>query len=741
MASEQPAQPSQNIDTGLGCLLMLARYFGVPADPQQLHHEFGVSGTPFGDTEILRAAKRLGLKMGKRAATRARLATLRLPAIAQYKDGQYVVLARVDGDKTLIHDPRSSQPQVLQEQVFAEAFNGTLILCTTRAHLQSARRMFDFTWFLPAILKYRKHLSEVVLASFFLQLLGLLTPLFFQIVTDKVLVHKGLTTLHVLAIGMMAVGAFEAVLGGLRTYIFAHTSNRIDVSLGTQLFAHIVRLPLAYFQVRRAGDTVARARGLDTIRQFLTSSAITVVLDCFFTLVFFAVMLYYSPLLTAVVAGSLPCYVVLSIFVTPIIRTRLRERFDRGAENQAFLVEMITGIETVKAMAVEPAMQRRWDDQLAEYVRASFRATLLSNTARQIASWLNKITTVALVWIGATLVMRGRLTIGQLIAFNMLAGRVSDPVLRLVQLWQDFQQAGIAVERLGDVLNAPLEPHASGAGTVSRTTLPNIKGQVTFEQVLFRYRADAPPVLQSLSFGVRPGTVIGIVGRSGSGKSTIAKLIQRLCIPESGRVMIDGIDVAQVDPAWLRRQIGVVLQENFLFSRSVRDNIALAEPGMAMERIVQAAKLAGAHDFILELPEGYDTLVGEHGCTLSGGQRQRLAIARALVGNPRILIFDEATSALDYESEAIIQRNLAHMCRGRTVFLIAHRLSTVRAAHCILVIDKGRIVEQGTHAELLERRGYYAKLHAHQDGHQCATIWEKGTIHHAQQTTTTLNAG
>jgi subfamily B ATP-binding cassette protein HlyB/CyaB len=741
MASEQPAQPSQNIDTGLGCLLMLARYFGVPADPQQLHHEFGVSGTPFGDTEILRAAKRLGLKMGKRAATRARLATLRLPAIAQYKDGQYVVLARVDGDKTLIHDPRSSQPQVLQEQVFAEAFNGTLILCTTRAHLQSARRMFDFTWFLPAILKYRKHLSEVVLASFFLQLLGLLTPLFFQIVTDKVLVHKGLTTLHVLAIGMMAVGAFEAVLGGLRTYIFAHTSNRIDVSLGTQLFAHIVRLPLAYFQVRRAGDTVARARGLDTIRQFLTSSAITVVLDCFFTLVFFAVMLYYSPLLTAVVAGSLPCYVVLSIFVTPIIRTRLRERFDRGAENQAFLVEMITGIETVKAMAVEPAMQRRWDDQLAEYVRASFRATLLSNTARQIASWLNKITTVALVWIGATLVMRGRLTIGQLIAFNMLAGRVSDPVLRLVQLWQDFQQAGIAVERLGDVLNAPLEPHASGAGTVSRTTLPNIKGQVTFEQVLFRYRADAPPVLQGLSFGVRPGTVIGIVGRSGSGKSTIAKLIQRLCIPESGRVMIDSIDVAQVDPAWLRRQIGVVLQENFLFSRSVRDNIALAEPGMAMERIVQAAKLAGAHDFVLELPEGYDTLVGEHGCTLSGGQRQRLAIARALVGNPRILIFDEATSALDYESEAIIQRHLAHMCRGRTVFLIAHRLSTVRAAHCILVIDKGRIVEQGTHAELLERRGYYAKLHAHQDGHQCATIWEKGPIHHAQQTTTTLNAG
>lgn len=551
-----------------------------------------------------------------------------------------------------------------------------------------------------------------MLASFFIQLFALLTPLFFQVVIDKVLVHKGLTTLHVLAIGMLALTLFEVILGGLRAYVFSHTSSRIDVTLGAQMFRHLLRLPIAYFEARRVGDTVARVRELETIRQFLTSSTVTVVIDLFFTIVFLAVMFFYSPMLSLIVLGTVPFYAFISVVITPIFRARLNEKFNRGAENQAFLVESINGVQTLKAMAVEPAMQRRWEEQLASYVRASFRTTNLGNVTGQIASFINKLTTILILWVGAYLVMGNELSIGQLIAFNMLAGRVSGPLLRVVQLWQEFQQARISVERLGDVLNAPPEPSYSA----NRTTLPALAGNVVFDKVVFRYRADAPEVLRKLSFEVPAGKVIGFVGRSGSGKSTIAKLIQRLYVPESGRVLVDGVDLAQVDPAWLRRQIGVVLQENFLFNRSVRDNIALADPGIPMERVVEAAKLAGAHEFILELPQGYDTVVGEHGATLSGGQRQRIAIARALVMNPRILILDEATSALDYESEAIVQRNLQGICRGRTVFIIAHRLSTVRQAHRIFVIEKGEIIEQGTHQDLIQVNGYYANLHRHQDG-------------------------
>lgn len=703
---------SEAPDTGLICLLILARFYDLPADGSQLRHQFAQSGQPLSDTELLRAAKHIGLKAGMKQLAWSRLPTTPLPAIAKRRDGRYVVLAKIEAEKVLIQDPVEARPLVLSREQFESAWSGAVFLFTKRANLRLQDLKFDFTWFIPAIVKYRKFLGEVLVASFFLQLFALLTPLFTQVVIDKVLVHKGFTTLHVLAAGMIALAIFEATLGGLRTYLFAHTTNRIDVGLGAQLFRHILALPLSYFEARRVGDTVARVRELEQIRQFLTSNSVTVVLDLFFTVVFLAVMWFYSPDLTLVVMASLPVYALLSVAITPAIRARLHEKFNRGADNQSFLVEAVSGIQTVKAMAVEPPLLRKWEEQLAGYVKASFRATSLMTIAGQVATGVQKITTVAVLWVGAYRVIDGSLSIGQLIAFTMLSAQVTGPLLRLVNLWQEFQQVGISVQRLGDVLNAQPEPSYNP----NRTTLPQVAGLVTFEDVTFRYRPDAPEVLRKVSFSVAPGQVIGIVGRSGSGKSTIAKLIQRLYVPERGRILVDGVDLAQVDPAWLRRQVGVVLQENVLFNRSVRENIALTDPGLSMERVIQAAKLAGAHDFILELPEGYDTMVGEHGCSLSGGQRQRIAIARALVANPRILIFDEATSALDYESEAVIQHNMAQIVRGRTVFIIAHRLSTVRPASRIYVVERGELVEQGTHDELLRAGGFYGRLHKYQEG-------------------------
>lgn len=691
---------------------MLSRLQEIRADPGQLKHHYGQSDSLFTDSEILRGAKSLGLKARVISSSFERLLKTQLPAIAQHIDGHYFILAQATEDKVLIQDPLAKATESLGLKEFQERWNEKLILITTRAGLFGEVIKFDFSWFIPGILKYKKLLIEVLLASFFIQIFALITPLFFQVVIDKVLVHRGLTTLDVLAFGLLVVSLFDVILSGLRSYVFSHTTSRIDVTLGADLFRHLLRLPLNYFEARRVGDTVARVRELDSIRNFITGSGLTLVIDLFFTIVFFVVMYLYSPTLTYVVLGAIPFYILLAIVVTPVLRARLHEKFNRGAENQAFLVETVNGVETIKAGAVEPQSQRRWEEQLAGYVTASFKATNLGNIAGQVASFINKVTTLLILWAGARLVINGDLSVGQLVAFNMLAGRVSGPILRLVQLWNEFQQAGISVQRLGDILNAQPEP----AYRPGRASLPNLKGSITFEGVSFRYRPDGPEILRNISIHVPVGKVIGIVGRSGSGKSTLTKLMQRLYVPQSGRVLVDGVDLAMVDTVWLRRNIGVVLQENFLFNRTIRENIALSDPAIPIDRVVQAAKMAGAHEFILELPEGYDNQIGEHGCNLSGGQRQRIAIARALITNPRILIFDEATSALDYESEHVIHQNMRYICKGRTVFIIAHRLNAVREADNIVVVEKGQIVEGGTHIELMEKQGYYAKLHSHQTG-------------------------
>lgn len=698
-------------DTGLLCAVLMARFHGVAAEPAQLDHQFGGTDRPFGPTEIVRSLKRLGLKARWRATDGKGLANAPLPAIARLAEGRFVLLAKWSDSAVLIQDPRHPAPEIVPREEFERAWDGELILAARRPACTSFRK-FDFGWLVPEILRYRRLLGEVLVASFFLQLFALVTPVFFQVVIDKVLVHKGLTTLDVLAVGLLVVSLFEVVLGGLRTYLFSHTTNRIDVRLGAKLFRHVLRLPLSYFETRRVGDTVARVRELENIRSFLTGSALTLIIDLAFTIVFLGVMYYYSPTLTFVVLGAVPLYVALSVIITPMLRARLHEKFNRGADNQAYLVESITGVETLKAMAVEPQMQRRWEDQLAGYVSAAFRATNLGNIASQGAGFINKVTTVLILWVGARSVIEGQLTVGQLVAFNMLAARVNQPILRLVQLWQDFQQAGISVQRLGDILNTRAEPGFNP----TRAALPKLEGRLAFEHVSFRYAPGLPEAIADVSVSIAPGEVVGVVGRSGSGKSTLAKLVQRMYVPERGRITVDGVDLSVVEPAWLRRQIGVVPQESMLFNGSIRENIALADPGAGIDAIAAVAKLSGAHDFIIRLPNGYDTPVGEHGGNLSGGQRQRIALARALLTNPRILILDEATSALDYESERIVQANMAAISKGRTVLIIAHRLTMVRNADRILVLDKGRLAEEGAHDDLVRKGGQYARLFRHQVG-------------------------
>ena len=709
VASEAAPHPA------LQALCIVARLHHVAADAATLAHQLGWSAhhAP-GCDDLLLAARELGLRARRSHSSADRLNLGALPALAVLRnEGEHgaprvVVLAQCDGQRVLLQDPSApgASPAIEPLEVFVARWTGELILIASHASLAGELARFDFSWFVPSLVKYRRLLGEVLLISVFLQLFALVSPLFFQVVMDKVLVHRGLTTLDVLVIGLVIVVVFESALSALRTYVFSHTTSRIDVELGARLFRHLTQLPLAYFQARRVGDSVARVRELEHIRSFLTGGALTLVLDVMFSGVFIVVMLLYSVPLTLIVLASLPLYLGLSLAVVPVLRSRLNDKFARGAENQALLVEAVSGIQTVKAGALEPVMARRWNEQLAAYVSASFRAQTLASLAHEGVGLIGKLVNAATLWYGAHLVMDGELTVGMFVAFNLFAARVSQPVMRMAQMWADFQQTGISMARLGDVLNARTEVPPSHTAQ-----LPPVKGRITLDEVSFRYRPEASPALQGLSLDIRPGEVIGIVGRSGCGKSTLTRLVQRLHTPEQGRVLIDGIDIALVDAAQLRRQIGVVLQDNWLFHRSVRENIAIADPAAPIEQVVHAAQLAGAHDFIAKLPEGYDTLVGEQGASLSGGQRQRIAIARALFTQPRILILDEATSALDYESEAVIQRNMAAICHGRTVLLITHRLSALRQAHRIAVMDAGRLVDIGTHTQLLARpQGLYAHL-------------------------------
>lgn len=619
---EEPCAP------GLTCLVIIAQFHGIPAQAEQLRHQAGASGDPrdLSEVDLLLAAKSLGLKARGMTLQQDRLGKTPLPALILDRQQRHFILARVADDGTaLIQEGDASSPQIVTQSAVLDRSAGRALLFASRASLGGDLMRFDFSWFIPAIVKYRRFLLEVLLISAVLQLLGLVSPLMFQVVMDKVLVNQAFNTLNVVCIALLITSVFESALSSVRNYVLAHTTSRMDVELGARLFRHLLALPLGFFEARRVGDTVTRVRELENIRNFLTGQTLTSLIDLAFSAVFVAVMCLYSGWLTLVVVASLPMYAAISGFLNPPFRQRLNQKFARGADNQSMLVESVSGIQTVKAMAVEPQFTRRWDEQLAAYVTAGFRVTSLANVGQQLVQLTGKLVTVVTLFLGAKLVIEGKLTVGELIAFNMMAQRVSGPVLRLAQLWQDFQQVGISMQRLGDILNTRTEL------PLSHQSLPEIEGSIEFNDVHFRYKPDAPWVLKAVSFKISPGQTVGIVGRSGSGKSTLTKLLQRLYLAERGRVAIDGHDLALCDPAWLRRQVGVVLQENLLFNRSIRENIALTDPGAPLERVIEVARLAGIHDVITELPEGYNTRVGENGAGLSGGQKQRIAIARALL--------------------------------------------------------------------------------------------------------------
>ncbi|MEH1900489.1 MAG: type I secretion system permease/ATPase [Nostoc sp.] len=662
--------------------------------------------------QVMEAAEKLGLVLRRLQVSWGELRQLSFPALLLWNSDSpqspsWVVAYGVKGDRLIIANPLNPERtcESLPQSIVEASWNGQL----WQVELISQQEKFNLSWFTPAVWKYKGLLTEVLLASFTLQLLGLTTPLITQVVIDKVMVQGSLPTLDVMAIALLCVAIFESILGILRLFIFTHTARRLDLSLSAQLFRHLMRLPLAYFESRRVGDTIARVQELEQIRQFLTGTALTVILDSIFAVVYLALMFYYNVPLTFVALAVLPLFATLTIVATPILRNWLNETFNRSADSQSFLVETITGIHSVKAHAAEPVARDRWEGLFARFIRTGFKASTTSNISSNIGDFLTNFSTMLILWFGAKLVIEQKLTIGQLVAFQMLSGRVTGPLLRLVQLWQNLQQVLLSVDRIGDILNVSPEAEL-GTGLV----LPPLKGQVTFEQVFFRYRPNFEAILRGISFNAEPGQFVGIVGRSGSGKSTLSKLLQRLYQIESGRILIDGFDIKSADLASLRQQVSVVLQEDFLFNGSILENITLGTPDITAEQVVEAARLAVAHDFISQLPYGYETNVGERGTALSGGQRQRIALARLFLSQAPILVLDEATSALDSETEQQVLQNLQKISANRTVFLIAHRFAPLKRADLILVLEQGVIAERGTHSQLLQQKGLYWSLYQRQ---------------------------
>jgi subfamily B ATP-binding cassette protein HlyB/CyaB len=699
------------MQTGLISFELIARIHQVDVDFRVLKREYALTDKEITKEELLLIAKnfKFHARLKKIPLTRL-IQSYPPPAIVILQDNSFAVILKTNEEekKILLFSPSEQAAKTFLFDDFLRLWSGEAIVLKHKSI--SSQVSFGFGWFYQEILKYKSIIIEVLTGSFVVQLFGLVTPLFTQVILDKVIVHRSLTTLDVLAVAFIAVTLFEFLLNITRNYIFIHTANKLDAKLGAKLFKHLFALPFVYFESRKVGNIVARVRELDNIREFITNKSVSVIIDLFFSLVFVIVMFLYSLKLTMVFLSFVLLVSLLYLTVTPELRRRLQNKFQMNAQSNSYLVETVTGIQTVKCLAIEGTIQKKWEEYLGKYVGSSFKLSNMSSISNAVSGTFQRLMTITVLYLGVKMVIENQLTIGQLIAFQMFAGQFTGPFLRLVNLWNEFQQALLAVDRLSDILNNPTEGRSEKA-----ITLPKIQGSIRFEGVCFKYSPEAPYAVEQMTLNIKPGMSVGLVGRSGSGKSTIAKLIERLYLTSEGAIYIDDIDVRHLNPVWLRYRIGVVLQEAFLFSGTIRENISLPRPDAPIEQIIHVARIAGVHDFVSQLPEGYDTLVGERGSSLSGGQKQRIAIARALIVDPQILIFDEATSSLDYESEKLIQNNINQIKKGRTTLIIAHRLSAVRNCDLIVALDKGRIIEMGTHGELLNKKGYYHYLYNQQE--------------------------
>jgi ATP-binding cassette, subfamily B, bacterial HlyB/CyaB len=707
------------LDSSLACFQMLSKHLEIPFRKEVVRRILTDQIKRQGSISFQVCAylsELIGLKSQLVDVPAVSINRIPTPALIRYRDS-FAVIYAVDGKKVVLGVPSQGiitcQISQLVEELETDESNlqpqvRLLLLSETK---ETPKERFGLSWFVPYLSRYRRVLIEVFIASFFVQLAALANPLVIQLIIDKVIVQNSISTLNILGVLLLAVGVFEAVLTTLRTYLFVDTTNRIDMSLGSQIIDHLLRLPLRYFDKRPVGELSTRINELENIRQFLTGTALTVVLDALFSVVYIVVMLFYSWQLTLVGLGTIPLFIVVTLVAAPTVSRQLRTKAERNAETQSYLVEVMTGIQTVKAQNIELRSRFSWQKKYAKFVAAGFKTVLTSTLANSTSQFLSKLSSLLVLWVGAYLVLKGELTLGELIAFRIISSYVTTPILRLAQLWQNFQETGLSLERLSDIVDTPQEAELDR----NNIPLPAVIGAVKYDNVSFRFAASGPLQLSNVSVEFSAGKFVGIVGQSGSGKSTMMKLLLRLYETESGRILVDGYDIAKVELYSLRRQIGVVPQDTLLFDGTVQENIALTNPDATTEEIIEAAQIAVAHEFIMTLPNGYNTRVGERGSALSGGQRQRIAIARSVLQRPQILVLDEATSALDYPTERQICLNLARAFKGNTVFFITHRLNTVSNADTIVVMDNSRMIEQGSHQELMAAKGHYFYLYQQQE--------------------------